>query len=329
MHIANKYAPKIGLRSRMLLILALAGIPGIMAAVFLAVLKFSEETSQIETGVARLSTLGAARHEAVLANARTLLEAVARTQELVAITDVNCASYLKNWTERLVSFTSLTLFDTEGTVVCTNFDGELPYIARDRDWFAKAKEGQRFTLSDYTVGRGGAPLLIAASPVFSAAESLIGILAIGISLNWLDFIADGVDLPANGTITALGPDGVILSHNNAAESEELAPPPSPQALQAMNFQGKGTLRAEDQTGTMRVYGFSKTGSGGVTVIVGLPQFVEYSEWGAALVDTLLAPLIVIILALFAAGNSQRRWTLWQRPSRPVTMSCSRKFRIIS
>lgn len=214
----------------------------------------------------------------MLTNAHTLLETLVKAQQLERIDQADCRTYLEGWSEKLVYFTSLTLFNTDGQVVCTNVNGELPYQARNHDWFVKAIKDQRFALSDYQLGRNGTPLLIAALPVLSKSQETIGVVALGISLNWLELSGSNVDLPPGRSITALGPDGEILTHHGAGEKNGAkVPPPSKDALNLMNGRGSGTLRAQDAMGATRVYGFKSTQSAGIVVIVGLPRFIEYSE----------------------------------------------------
>ena len=288
------------LRQRMLLVLAIAALPGIVVAVILTVHKFAEESEQIETSVVRLAKLGAAQHQAVITNGRTLVASVVRAGQPERIREADCSLYDPDWGDRLTFFTSMALFDEDGQVVCANTDGELPETVAGQAWFKTAKEEKRFALSDYTLGRTGEPLLIAGSPVVAADDSVIGVAAIGISLTWLDFMTGRIELPPEGTITALGPDGQILSHRGANDRDP-APPPSEYALQLMRMERSETLRATDSSGSTRLYGFEETEAGGVLIIVGLPQFVEYTEWGNALIDTLILPLSVLLLALAAAG----------------------------
>lgn len=289
-----------GLRARMLIILTLAGLPGIIVAVLLTVQKLSEETEQIEKSVARLASLGAAQHETVLANARTLLKAVVQSQGSTPVTRADCRATLNAWSDKPPIFASLTVFDPEGDVICTDSGGELPYTVEDQAWFEQAREKQRFTVSEYGFGQDGSPLLIAADAVISPEHETRAIAALDISLNWLDFIGNDVDLPPEATITAIGPGGRILSQR-AAGGEDDGVPPSETALLLAVGMKEGTMRAEDRSGATRVYGYSRTDSGGVTVMVGLPRFIEYSEWGKALLNTLLSPAAILVFALAAAA----------------------------
>jgi two-component sensor histidine kinase len=292
-----------GLRTRMLFILLLATIPGMVVAVFLTVQQLREETRQIENSVNRLAALAAARHENVIANARVLLKAVVEAQQLNVIADSDCQAFLKGWIGQFTYFTSLTLFDSNGRVVCKNTDDELPYAAGNQDWFEKTKSEKKFVLSDYQIDRNGAPILVASLPVLNKKKAVIGIIAVGISLDWLKFLAGTVALPASATITVLGPRGHRLTHYDGKvfNFEATSTQPSEVARTRIFDMKIGILRSKDQSGATRVYGFSATQLGGIVVVVGLPQFVEYAEWRNALFETLLSPLAVLLLALGAAA----------------------------
>jgi len=292
-----------GLRTRMLFILMLAAIPGMVVAVVLTVQQLREETHQIENNVQRLATLAAARHENVIANARVLLRAVLETRQANRVADSECQAFLKSWIKQFTYFTSLTLFDSVGRVVCKNIDGELPFAAGQQNWFEDAKSENTFVLSDYQIDQNGDPILVAALPVLNDEKVVIGVIALGISLDWLKFLAGTVALPPGATVTVLGPEGRRLTHYDGKTFSSKTPStePSESARNRIFSKKVGVLRLTDQSGATRVYGFKATRLGGIVVVVGLSQFVEYVEWGNALFATLLAPLAVLLLALIAAA----------------------------
>lgn len=301
----DRTATKLTLRPRILLLLCLAALPGMAVAVYLAVTSLAEQTRQIETNVARLAKLGAAQHETVISNARMLLEAVSRSQTLTDVDRAECRSFLTGWVDKFAAFTSLTLFDANGEVACSNLDSELPFGASSQGWFEAVQEQRDFVLGSYTIGRTGQPLLIAGFPMLSGDDRPIGAVALGIDLRWLNFIIRTIELPEGSSITAVNKEGQILSHHDARAAEEKAEsttaPPSPLALKQMAILSGGTLRAEDANGSPRLYGFQKTDSGDVVVAVGMPPYLRSAEYGEALFKTLGPPLLILLLALTAAA----------------------------
>lgn len=299
----NRIASGLSLRQRILLLLSLAAVPGIAVAIMLAANKLSEQTRQIETDVERLALLGAAQHEAVLDQARILLAANAKKLQAGALGQGSCA-LLDDPPESFVAITVPILFDASGDMVCTTGEAETLFDAAGRDWFAQALEEKDFVLGEYTVYKPDKPLLIAAYPVTGEEGQQKGVLALGIDLRWLDFIASTVELPQHMTISALNAMGELLSHNTTTPADENAPiaePPSMETREAIVSSGEGTIRAADASGSPRVYGFAKTSDGGLTVAVGSRPYYYYFNYGDALLHTLAAPIAILIAALLAAG----------------------------
>lgn len=294
----------VGLRCRMLLILVVAGIPGILIALFLTVERFSGESARTQITVERLAALGAAQHESVLARARVLLKVLVRTPALQQAASEDCRTYFNAWRDDFRVFTTLTLFDTKGQVICTTASEKQPVSDAIPAWFRKAMEDKEFTLSDYVVSRDGTPIIVAADAIRSQGGEVTGVAAIGISRSWLDDISASVNLPKGTTLTAVSQKGVIITHfgGTQEEGDGDAPVPSSDVLRAATSAASaGTVLGTDASGATRIYGYRKTGQRGLTIIAGRAQFFGFAEWREALYHTLVAPLIVLFLALAAAA----------------------------
>ena len=163
---------------------------------------------------------------------------------------------------------------------------------------------KRFVLGQYMVGPSGKALLAAAYPVFDNEGKITGAVALGVDLRWLDFLGKTIKLPEDATISALNDHGELLAHNAAVllrKGAKPKPPPSPLAVMQMAAMRSGTLRANDGAGReLRVYGVQNTSSGNLVLAVGMPPYLGYARYREALLNTLAAPLMVLILALIAA-----------------------------
>jgi two-component sensor histidine kinase len=143
-------------------------------------------------------------------------------------------------------------------------------------------------------------------------------VAVGIDLRWLEALARRAELPPDGTVTALGPDGAVLVHHvaspGAGRSEparETAPPE--ELRRRMVALGTGAIRGVNAAAEPRVYGLHRTDTGGLVVAVGMPPYVLFARYGAALRDTLAAPLTILVLALAAAWwGAEALITRWVR-----------------
>ncbi|NMG38271.1 HAMP domain-containing protein [Chelativorans sp. ZYF759] len=313
----GRMGSSLSLRNRFIIILLVASLPGMVVALVLAANALNNEREQIEITAERLADIQAAHHTNVIDTARVMLETIVETIEAGTVDDADCTQFLGDRAASYPSFTSLTLVDSAGTIVCANEDSELPAGFPDDALLESMRAADGFIVGDYAVGQSGVPLIIAALPVRRDDGSFYGAVAMGIDLRWLEFLARRMNLPAGSTITAIGGDGRVLNHYRAENvgNEELAAPresvPMEAYRQRMAAEGGGVLRGQSNGGDQRVYGFQRTSSGNLSVVVGMPQYAEFERYGAALRDTLAAPMAILILALLAAGYASQalviRW----------------------
>jgi two-component sensor histidine kinase len=307
------------LRQRLLFLLLLASVPGMLAAVLLAVNALSDQTDYIETSAKRLAAIQAAQHSNTIDNARIMLDTLVETLTLRNVDQAECQPFLENWVERYLSFTTLTLLDTNGNIVCSNIVNGVPHFTADEDFFVRALTEGDFVVGDYSVSRTGKPLIVAARPIFDERQQITGVVAVGIDLRWMEFLARRMDLPAGSTVTALNSNGDILSHTLAevdqgeSSGTQAQTAPEEELRRAAATFGSGVQRGRTEGGNHRVYGFEGTESGRLVIVVGMPEFMEFERYGAALRDTLTAPIAIIILALIAAAYaSESLVTRWVR-----------------
>ncbi|MGD9867015.1 MAG: sensor histidine kinase [Hyphomicrobiales bacterium] len=299
----SSVASGLTLRQRMLMIILLAALPGIAVAFSLAAGRIVDQTRQIELTVERLARVGAAQHDVVLERARALLETIAARGPAIVQEPVSCRQAMQQLPQTRSAFAGVAVYDSQGLRICATQEIGLPRDASGLGWFRKAGEGGGLVLGGYEVAGDGTAILTAALPVRKADGGSAGTVAVAIDLRWIDFVASTVQLPERMTISAFGADGQLLSHNfNSKEKDtgDIAAPSGP-ARQQMGGAQEGTLRADDATGSPRVYGFKATGSGGLVIAVGSPRYAEYVEYGDALFHTVAAPLAVLALALLAAA----------------------------
>lgn len=308
---------RLSLRSRFLIILLVASLPGMIVAFVLAANALTKERGQIEDNAKRLADIQAAQHTNVIENARTMMETVAELIELRPINETECSHFLGDWIARYPSFTSLTLIDAQGHILCANQEAELPSGFPSDRFLESILASEELVVGEYTVGQSGVPLIIAALPIRQYGGHLAGAIAVGIDLRWLEFLARRMNLPSGSTITAIGGEGQVLTHYRAegVGDEDLEAPresvPVNDLRLEMNALGGGVLRGTTTAGSDRVFGFQRTNAGNLTIAVGMPQYMEFERYGAALRDTLAAPIAILILALLAAGYASQalviRW----------------------
>jgi two-component sensor histidine kinase len=319
----------LSLRHRLTLLLLVASVPGMAVAVVLAVNALAVQSNQIEQMATHLAALQAAQHTTVTESARIMLDTLIESDAIAQVDEVECGAFLSDWIERYPSFTALALIDASGEVLCSSMDNDLPFDPAGRPWFAQLKSEKDFTVGQYAVGREGTPMVMAGQPVLDSQGAFKGAVAVGIDLRWLEFLAGRVDLPARTTVTALGSDGQVLVHHVAASETAPADPASdPVPSEALRMEmatlGTGTVRGLNDAREPRAYGFHRTDSGDLVVAVGMPPYLEFARYGAALRDTLMAPLTILVLALLAAWwGAEWLITRWVRSLTRTTREVAR------
>jgi len=303
----RRIATELSLRSRFLIILLVASLPGMIVAIVLAANALNREREQIEVNAKRLADIQAAQHTNIIENARTMMETVVHLFEVRPIDRTECTHFLSNWIDRYPSFTSLTLVDGNGSILCSNKDTELPADFPGDAFLESLRESEELVVGDYTIGKTGVPLIIAALPVRQHGKRFTGAIAVGVDLRWLEVLARGMNLSSGSTITAIGRDGQVLTHYRAEgiDNDKLEAPrvtiPVDNLRRQMSTLGGGVVRGMTADGNARVFGFQRTDAGNLTIVVGMPQYLEFERYGAALRNTLAAPMAVLILALLAAA----------------------------
>lgn len=294
----------LSLRKRLLLLLALASLPGILVAVFLANSWLKDQNRQIATSVERLARLAAARNETVTGNAKALLVAIAQRYSDSDVDFASCKDYLSNWLQQFPAFTSLTLYNRQGDAICTTANSEMPARAGAAAWFDAARSKKNFVLGQYMLGRSGQPILAAVYPIMGANNFFRGAVALAIDLRWLDFLGRTIALPDNATVSAVNARGQLLSHNAAfplEKGQKPGPPPSQRTIQQITSLSSGLLRGKDTAGNPRIYGVQKTRTGNLVIAVGQSPYLGFARYRAALLNTLAAPVLIILFALVAAA----------------------------
>ncbi|MCC5976656.1 MAG: HAMP domain-containing protein [Salinarimonas sp.] len=295
----------------------MASLPGMIVAIFLAANALTNERTQIEENAKRLADIQAAQHTNVIENARVMMDTVVELLETRPVSETECTIFLNEWADRFPSFTSLTLIDQEGGLLCAGSESELPSHFPSSDFLETLGDSEEMVVSEYTVGQTGVPLIIAALPIREFGDRFSGAIAVGIDLRWLEFITRRLNLPPGSTVTAISDEGEVLTHYRAegGDNEDLDAPRETIPVEDVRLQmathGSGVIRGTSANGSDRVFGFERTDAGGLIIAVGMPQYMEFERYGTALRDTLAAPMAILLLALFAAAYASEslvvRW----------------------
>jgi len=175
----------LGLRGRLILLVALALMPAFGLLVWVRVNGGRIVASETEQrALAQAQTIAesqASRDQA----AEQLLTALVKTVALRDPSSPACSAYIRNVMDAGINvYINLGVIDTSGVVTCGN-DPIMGLQVADRPFFQRAMASRTFSIGELITGRRtGRPLLNYTLPVFDGAE-LRGIATASLNVEWL------------------------------------------------------------------------------------------------------------------------------------------------
>ena len=203
---------KLSLRLRLFILAAVALAPA------LAILAYNEVTlrrsreAEVHQLAVRFGQLAAQELEGIVGGTESLLRAVARSPVVRTFGGEACGAYLADVQMQSPSIATLTVIDMEGRVRCRPDMLSPGQSLADRPYFKDAVATGHFVVGEYTVSRlspyAGLPM---AAPIRNEAGDVIGVLAAGLDLRWLEERLKGRDFTRGGALTIADRNGVIIA----------------------------------------------------------------------------------------------------------------------
>ncbi len=202
----------LSLRVRLLLLLAIAILPAVIAATVTAITRYEAGLNETRASLRALSVLAVNRQLETLAETSRLLQTLARVPEVAALDSPRCAAELaRQYQELSYRYTNLAVVDPDGIVRCSALPMEpgrrYSHPAQLRDVLAR----RAFVVGGITTGGfSGERLLSAAAPVMDGRGRVIGIITTGIKATFLDSQFDSYRLPEGSQVALVDRSGMPL-----------------------------------------------------------------------------------------------------------------------
>lgn len=245
---------RIGMRSLLLLLVALSVLP----ALVLAVLNYQEDrqlaTEAVRQELATVAQVAQVGQEAVVGGVRNMLETVASGPS-VRRTDLRnlCYEFLGNIVRQSADFANLGFANRDGLVECMGRRSEVPVHVRDRDYFHLVMTTPRFTVGSFILGRvSRAPSLGFGMPVYDDSAQLLGVAFAAVDVRRLAHAFQQLDLRPDLHVTLLDRHGVLLATTRedlVATGQPLPDGPVRQALAQVQRQPMQLQTREGGEGT--------------------------------------------------------------------------------
>jgi hypothetical protein len=178
-----------GIRIRLFGMILLVALP-LMGAV--GVDLYRERQTSIEAahaGAIERARNFAERYQRVVVEARTLLEVISQASEVIASPPDACRSFLLRVSGSRAWERGIWVFGADGHVVCSTMANVVGADLSSREHFRRAMQERQLVVSDFFIGITGWPLNVVALPVINRDGAAIGVVSIGLDLNWFNKLA--------------------------------------------------------------------------------------------------------------------------------------------
>jgi signal transduction histidine kinase/ActR/RegA family two-component response regulator len=295
------------LRSRLLLLVALAIAPSLLMTVYNGWKERQNAIATAEENLQRLTNLAAINEANSIENTRQLLADLSEIPDLRGAPQ-QCSALLEKILKKNPDYANLGLIQLNGDVTCSAIASLNPVNLGDRSHFKRAVAERKFIAGNYVFGRVIQKHTINLTyPVTDAAGSVVAVVFAALDLAELDRFINGIDLPPGAVLITSDPAGAIISRRPDPE-KWLGKKISPEMLNVMSQPQQRPLVLTGADDIPRLHAFARIGNADLTnftVTIGIPtdDIVAAAQHDQTMALAALAA--TTILALFAtwfAGN---------------------------
>jgi signal transduction histidine kinase/ActR/RegA family two-component response regulator len=288
------------LRSRLMLLVALAITPIAVMTVMNGVREREQAVKASEENLRRLTGLAAANEAQSIEGAR--LVDLASVPDLMGPAD-KCNAVLADVLDRNEGYVNFGLIQLNGDVTCSAVPMLHPVNLGDRSHFRRAIEERRFIAGDYVFGRVIRKHTINLTyPVIDRAGRVAAVVFAAMDLAGLDTFINDISLPPGSVLTTADAHGGTISRRPDPE-RFFGQKVSPAMLDAMQHAGPRAVVLRGEDGIERLHTFAHVGPPALsdyTVTIGIPTETILSSARHDQLMSLLGLAATTMLALLAA-----------------------------
>jgi signal transduction histidine kinase/ActR/RegA family two-component response regulator len=294
--------PLVSLRSRLMLLVALAITPIAIMTVMNGVRERDRAIKASEENLRRLTGLAAANEAQSIESARQILIDLASVPDLMK-GPAKCNALLADVLDRNDGYVNFGLVQLNGDVSCSAVPLLHPVNLSDRSHFRRALEERRFIAGDYVFGRVIRKHTINLTyPVIDRAGKLVAVVFAAMDLAGLDTFINDISLPPGSVLTTADAHGNAISRRPDPERYfgTRVPPPM---RDAMAHAGERAIVLRGEDGIERLHAFSHVGSPALSdymVTIGIPTATIVAGARHDQLMSLLGLAATTMLAMLAA-----------------------------
>ncbi|QJE01653.1 response regulator [Massilia forsythiae] len=290
------------LRSRLMLLVALAILPLAVMTVVSGMREREHAIKASEENLRRLTGMAAANEAQSVEGARQILVDLASVPDLLKDT-ARCTSLLSDVLDRNEGFVNFGLIQLNGDVTCSAVPLLHPVNLGDRSHFRRAISERRFIAGDYVFGRVIKKHTINLTyPVIDRSGKVLAVVFAAMDLEGLDTYINDINLPAGSVLTTYDARGGVISRRPDPE-RHLGAKVSAAMKDALANAGQRAVTIRGEDGVERLHTFVRVGPQTLTdytVTIGIPTETIISAARHDQVMSLLALAATTLLAMVAA-----------------------------
>jgi len=293
------------LRSRLLLLIALAILPALGLIFYVNVEQRRLAATQAQDDALRLARQAAAEHAQLIQSAHQLLAALAllpavRNQDSAACS-VLFAALLKHYP----AYVNLGASRLTGEPFCSALPLAQPVSNAEFAWFRRTVANKEFTIGEFQKSQAtGNFSLILGYPIRNDADEVQGVVGAALDLGQLNQLAVRAQLPLGSTVTAIDRNGTIIERYPDSERWLGQTLPKAPLIRAMLTSGERTAELPGMDGVRRLYAFTQVQDAaanvGLSVSVGIPMEVALAALQWRLIRNLITLGLITLFMVLAA-----------------------------
>ncbi len=293
------------LRFRLIVLVLIAGLPGMGLAVYNANQQMEEARHRAQEQMLHLALLTAGEHQALVTSTRQLLATLAELPDLRPGRGGDCDALLARLLAIHSIYANFGVANLAGDVVCSAVPLTAPVNASDRAWFIRTLQARDFAVGDYQIGRiTGKAVIVFGYPILDERGEMAAVAFAALGLGWLERLTESAALPEEAVYTVVDQQGVILArHPDGAEWIGKPSPEGSVVARVLGATAEGLAEAPGVDGVTRLYAYAPLLAGGAPaayVIVGMPLAQAYAAVNRSLWWNLGFLGSAVLLALAAA-----------------------------
>ena len=208
------------LLARLLVVVTIAVVPALGFQAYIESQAHRVRERLIEDEAMRLVRLVNAEQQRIVDGAGQVLNVLAAAPGVQDRTPDSCHRLLAGLVEHSPRYLGGAVFGLDGHLVCTSNTFFNPSLdVSDRDYFQQAVQTGDVAIGGYTTGRSSKqPALLIARPFRAADGSVAGVVAVSLSLEWLNMDLAQLPLPPWVNASILDRNGIFLARRPNAHT---------------------------------------------------------------------------------------------------------------